>query len=79
MPRIGVPGVFGAIPNIYLGISLWDGGPEAIEWSAIKRRDVSLRESHDISVGISAHQILVRFDGREYKQTPYEGDRLIIN
>jgi hypothetical protein len=63
VPRKGVPRIFGGIPNTYLGISLWDGDPEAIELSVIKRRDaarLSLRESHDISVGISAHQILVR-------------------
>ena len=63
-----VPRIFGGVPNTYLAISLWSGDPEAIELSVIKRRDAarrSLDESHDIFVGISAHQILVRFDRRE--------------
>lgn len=38
----------------------------------------NLGKSHDIFVGISAHQILERLDGCEYMQTPYEGDRLSI-
>jgi len=68
VPRRGVPIIFGVIQNTYLGISFSDGDLDAIGLSVIKRRDaarLSLRESHDISVGISAYKILVRLDGRE--------------
>ena len=67
-PRRGVSSVFGGIPNTYLGISTWDGDPEVIEISVIKLGRAASRllgESHDISVGICAHQILVRLSGRE--------------
>jgi hypothetical protein len=67
-PLSGVSSILEGIPNTYLGISMWDGDPEVIEISVIKRRDAarpSLGESHDISVGISAHEILVRLGGRE--------------
>ena len=38
VPRRGVPRIFGGIPSTCLGISLWNGDPEAIELSVIKRR-----------------------------------------
>jgi hypothetical protein len=56
-PEEGLLKIFGGIPNTYLGISVWDGDPEAIELSRRDTARPSLRESHDIIVGISAHQI----------------------
>ena len=35
VPRRGVPGLRG-VPDTYWGISLWDGGREAIKLSVIK-------------------------------------------
>jgi hypothetical protein len=58
---------FLGIPDTYWGNSLRDGDPEAIEFSVIKLRDAArpcLGESHDISVGINALQILVRLSTR---------------
>ena len=51
-----------------------DGEPDAIKLSVLKLRDAArpcLGESHDISVGINALQILVRLSRRVYEQTPY--------
>ena len=61
-----VSGVFKGIPDKYWGILLRVGDPEII-LSVIKLRGAArlgLGESHDISVGINALQILVRLGGR---------------
>ena len=58
---------FTGIPYVYWGNSLRDGDPEAIKLLVIKLRDAArpcLGESHDISVGINALQILVRLGRR---------------
>ena len=63
----GVPCIFTGIPGAYWGIPLRDGDPEDIILSVINLRDAArpcLGESHDISVGINALQILVRLGGR---------------
>ena len=62
-----VSGVFKDIPDKYWGIPLRVGDPEGIILSVIKPRDAArpgLGESHDISMGINALQILVRLGRR---------------
>ena len=56
-----VSGVFKDIPDKYWGIPLRVGDPEGIILSVINAARPGLGESHDISVGINALQILRTF------------------
>ena len=67
MYQRGVPRLFIGVPDTFWGNSLLDEDPGAIKLSVIKLRVAArpcLGESHDISVGINALEILVRLSGR---------------